>query len=216
MVVLVHIETGHDVNDVVVLFDLRCNDRAVEAADPLQYAPEVDYGSDWTRWDWIEAAQLIKADIGVRSICIDAGGWDHHSGIGTTSEGNFFDRASRLGTNLNNFVNDLGSRMDEVTIVVMSEFGRTIEENGDLGVDHGWASAMMVLGNNVNGGVYGADDFVVAQDPDHRDISIAVDTRTVLSEVLRKRGGVADPDQLVATVFPTRTHNVGDELSLIN
>ena len=190
--------------------------RQVELADPLQYAPEADYGDHWSRWDWVEAAQLIKAEIGVRSICIDAGSWDHHSGLGTIADGNFRTHAYRLANNLTNFIADLGSRMDEVTIVLMSEFGRSIEENGDAGVEHGLAGPMFVLGNNVAGGIYGAEDFAVVHDPAKRDISIAVDQRTVLNEVIRKRGGMADPDTLSATVFPTWTHDSADELGLIS
>src|SRR5436309_12477403 len=47
---------------------------------------------------------------------------------------------------------DLGQRMDEVVILTMSEFGRTVKENGNRGTDHGHANAMFIVGNTVRGG----------------------------------------------------------------
>ena len=62
----------------------------------------------------------------------------------------------QFGMALAAFCQDLGDRMEDVVLVTMSEFGRTAQENGNNGTDHGHGSVMMVLGGTVRGGlVYG-------------------------------------------------------------
>ncbi len=95
-----------------------------------------------------ELARLIKSGAGVEAAFAEVDGWDHHQ-----NENN------QLANLLNQFSNaiaafcqDLGDRMEDVVIVTMSEFGRTVEENGTGGTDHGHGSLMTVLGGPVYGG----------------------------------------------------------------
>ncbi|MCP5028746.1 MAG: DUF1501 domain-containing protein [Actinomycetia bacterium] len=154
----------------------------------------------WGR-DLSETAMLIRSNVGLQTVAIDRGGWDTHSNMEMPEQldGNFRGRAAALADGLAAFHTDLGPLMNEVTVVVMSEFGRTINENGSGGTDHGRGGLTMAMGANVNGGVYG--DFVdtIADDPNDGDLSVLNDYRTVLAEILQTR--CADGD--VQGVFPT-------------
>jgi len=145
-----------------------------------------------------EVAQLIRAGVGLRVVAVDDGGWDTHNNQGVPGEEGSYLR-NRLGQQssaLAAFYRDLGTQMDSVTVATISEFGRTIAENSSAGTDHGRASAMFVMGGNVNGGVYGPFPGAVANGPE-RDLAVLTDYRAVLHEVLSVRGGI-DPDG----VFP--------------
>ena len=105
-----------------------------------------------------QIAQLIKADVGLEVAFADVGGWDTHvNEIGRTPP----PANSRIGWRtsaqaLAAFHQDLGDRMADVTVVTMSEFGRTAKENGNRGTDHGHANVMFAIGGNIRGGkVYG-------------------------------------------------------------
>jgi uncharacterized protein (DUF1501 family) len=99
------------------------------------------------------------------------------------------------------FLTDLEAKgwADRVTIVAMTEFGRRIEENADQGTDHGYAVPMLLLGNNVIGGLYGQWPGL---DPDGLfegvDLEVTTDFRRVLTEVLIKRLH----NRMISEVFP--------------
>jgi uncharacterized protein (DUF1501 family) len=95
---------------------------------------------------------------------------------------------------------DLGQRMDDVVILTMSEFGRTVRENGNRGTDHGHANAMMVLGNNVRGGnVYGKWPGLKSdQLYEGRDLALTTDFRDVFGEIAARHLGASD----LKSVFP--------------
>ena len=98
-----------------------------------------------------QIAQLIKADVGLEVGCVDLGGWDTHEYQGT-QDGTFADLLQTLGQGLHAFYTDLGDRMSNVTVVTMSEFGRTVDENASQGTDHGHGNVMFLMGGGVNGG----------------------------------------------------------------
>jgi len=97
-----------------------------------------------------QIAQLIKSNLGVEIAFADVGGWDTHVNQGN-AEGQLALRLRELGQALAAFATDLGERMSEVCVLTMSEFGRTIRENGSSGTDHGHATAMLGLGGTVQG-----------------------------------------------------------------
>ena len=100
--------------------------------------------------------------------------------------------------------------MADVTLVTMSEFGRTVRENGNRGTDHGHANVMLLLGGGVKGGkVYGKWPGLDASHLyENRDLAVTTDFRDVFGEILRKRLGVTD----LKPVFPT--HNLVEEKCL--
>lgn len=143
-----------------------------------------------------ELARLLKSDAGVEAAFAEVDGWDHHQGENT-----------QLPNLLNQFSNaiaafsqDLGDRMEDVVVVTMSEFGRTVEENGTGGTDHGHGSLMMVLGGTVQGGkIYGEwPGLEKEQLFDGRDLAVTTDFRTVLSELVGGHLGRND----LSSVFP--------------
>ncbi|NLA35886.1 MAG: DUF1501 domain-containing protein [Actinobacteria bacterium] len=149
--------------------------------------------------DLREVAQLIRADVGLRVACVDCGSWDTHEGmVSNTGVSWFHTMVSDFGDSLAAFAQDLGAAMNAVTLVTMSEFGRTINENGAGGTDHGRGSVMFAMGSGIRGGVYG--DFVSRiEDGPEGDLTVCNDCRTVLSEVLAQRGAATD----LGSIFPT-------------
>lgn len=154
-----------------------------------------------------ELARLIKSNAGVEAAFAEVDGWDHHQ-----------NENSELPNLLNQFSNaiaafcqDLGDRMEDVVIVTMSEFGRTVEENGTGGTDHGHGSLMMVLGGAVQGGkIYGQwPGLEKEQLFEGRDLAVTTDFRAVLSELVRGHLGRSD----LSTVFPGFT--LGPPLGLL-
>ncbi len=157
------------------------------------------YGWDGLARNLREVARLITADVGLRVAVVDDGGWDTHTDQGVPEQANsyFRGRTRQFSDALQAFYQDLGDGMDEVTLVTMSEFGRTINENGSGGTDHGRGTAMFVLGRNVAGGVHGEFPDQIVDAPEG-DLVVLNDCRHVLAEVLGTRGGATD----LAAVFP--------------
>ena len=175
--------------------------RLLREADPSARAPE--NGAVYPRGplgaSLRQIAQLVKADVGLEIAFTDVGGWDTHAGEGG-GEGLLANRLRDFGEAIAAFARDLGSRMGDVTLVTMSEFGRTVRENGNRGTDHGHANVMLLLGGGVRGGrVYGRwpglDD---AKRYEGRDLAVTTDFRDVFAEILTRRMAVAD----LPAVFP--------------
>ncbi len=160
------------------------------------------YGWDGLARNLREVARLVKADVGLRVAVVDDGGWDTHNGQGVPEQPDayFRTRTRQFSEAMQAFYQDLGAAMSEVTLVTMSEFGRTINENGSGGTDHGRATAMFVLGRNVRGGVHGAFPSQIVDAPEG-DLAVMNDYRHVLAEVLATRGGATD----LGRVFPRYT-----------
>lgn len=178
--------------------------KQLQQANPLQYSP--GHGADYPRGRighaLLQIAQLIKADLGVRVAFLDATGWDTHVNQGS-SEGQLAARLRELGDALAAFSQDLGERMRDVVVLTMSEFGRTVQENGNSGTDHGHATAMLVLGGPVNGGhVLGRwPTLDPAARYAGRDLAVTTDFRDLFGEVLARHLGTRD----LAPVFPGYT-----------
>ena len=175
--------------------------RALREANPSRFAPE--HGAEYPPGNLgrrlKEIAQLVKADVGLEIAATDCGGWDTHAGQGA-SQGQLANRLQELGNALAAFSLDLGARMADVCVVTMTEFGRTVKENGTRGTDHGHGSVMLVLGGGVKGKrVLARWKGLRTQDLyEGRDLAATIDHREVLSEVLASHMGIAD----LGAVFP--------------
>ena len=143
-----------------------------------------------------QLARLIKSDAGVEAAFAEVDGWDHHQ----NENGQLSNLLNQFSNAIAAFCQDLGDRMEDVVIVTMSEFGRTVEENGNGGTDHGHGSMMMVLGGPVQGGkIYGEwPGLEKEQLFEGRDLAVTTDFRTVLSELVRGHLGQND----LSSVFP--------------
>ena len=146
-----------------------------------------------------QIAQLIKADVGLEIAFADVGGWDTHVNQGGAT-GQLAHRLDDFSQSIAALVSDLGDRMADVTILTMSEFGRTARQNGNGGTDHGHASAMFVIGGDVKGKkVHGKwPGLEPEQLNEGRDLALTTDFRSVFSEVAFKHLGAAKMD----AVFP--------------
>jgi uncharacterized protein (DUF1501 family) len=161
-----------------------------------------DNGADYPRNAFGQSlrqiAQLIKANVGLEIAFADMQGWDTHVGQGA-EQGQLANRFREFGAALAAFARDLGSRMAEVVVLTMSEFGRTVAENGNRGTDHGRATAMLVLGGGVRGGrVYGRwPGLGRHQLFEGRDLAVTTDFRTLFTEVATRHLGAP-----AAPLFP--------------
>jgi uncharacterized protein (DUF1501 family) len=145
-------------------------------------------GTDFAR-ALSEVARLIRANVGLEAACVDLGGWDMHTGLGTADNGAMATQLTVLAQGLAAFYRDLGSRMRSVTVVTMSEFGRTFHENGSNGTDHGFGNAMLVLGGGIRGRkVYGRWPGLRKDQLDRMgDLKVTTDYRDVLAEIVSVR-----------------------------
>jgi uncharacterized protein (DUF1501 family) len=143
-----------------------------------------------------QVARLIKADVGVEAAFAEIGGWDHHQ----NEPGQLNNVLRQFGSALAAFSTDLGDRMEDIVLVTMSEFGRTAQENGNNGTDHGHGSVMFVAGGPVSGGkVYGKwPGLEKEQLYEGRDLAVTTDFRAVLSELVAGHLGTTD----LTHVFP--------------
>jgi uncharacterized protein (DUF1501 family) len=153
----------------------------------------------------MQIARLIKADVGLEVAFTDMGGWDTHANeVGArSSQGQLANLLSELGQSMAAFYQDLGDRMADVTIVTMSEFGRTARENGNRGTDHGHANVMFALGGSIKGGkVYGDwPGLEPEQLYEQRDLNLTTDFRDVLGELVTVHLG----NREIKNVFPGYT-----------
>src|SRR5690349_6903313 len=173
----------------------------LKKANPAQYQPE--NGAQYPRNPFgnslLQIAQLIKAGVGLEVAFTDIGGWDTHVNQGN-SRGQLANLLQQFSSGIAALYQDLGQRMDDVVILTMSEFGRTVRENGNRGTDHGHANAMFVLGNSVRGGkVYGQWPGLKSdQLYEGRDLALTTDFRDVFGEIATRHLGSKD----AKAVFP--------------
>ena len=132
-----------------------------------------------------DIARLIHADLGMEIAATDCGGWDTHVNQGN-EQGQLAARLRDFGDSIAVFTTDLRDKMADLCLVTMTEFGRTVKENGNRGTDHGTGSVMLVLGGGVRGGrIYGRwTELKPANLFEGRDLPVTTDYRTVLCEVL--------------------------------
>jgi uncharacterized protein (DUF1501 family) len=148
---------------------------------------------------------MIKMQLGMRLATIDLGGWDTHEYQGDGGTGYFASKMAELTGGLHALMTDLSNssgtdHTQRLTVVVMSEFGRTFKQNASRGTDHGHGNVMFVVGGAVNGGqVYGQwPGLGTDQLYDRRDLAITTDYRQVLSEILIRRLG----NPRLGVIFP--------------
>jgi len=160
--------------------------RPYSPVNGAQYSGELGRGLQ-------QIARLIKGGVGVEAAFADVDGWDQ-----------------QFGASLSAFVHDMGDRMEDIVLVTMSEFGRTVQEDGNGGTDHGHGNVMMVLGGPVRGGkVYGRwPGLEPEQLFEGRDLAVTTDFRDVLGELVSHHFG-----QKIDRVFPG--YSPGEPLRLL-
>ncbi len=188
--------------------------KMLRAADPAKYKPAAgaNYPNGHFGDSLRQLAQLIKANLGVQVAFADIGGWDHHVNEGST-QGQIANVLREFSQSLAAFWIDLGDLGEDTVVVTMSEFGRTVRENGNRGTDHGHANVMFVLGGPVKGGkVYGRwPGLDQSQLYEGRDLALTTDFRQVIGEAVARHLGNKNLDQ----VFPGFDNQPGKFLKLL-
>jgi len=182
--------------------------------NPATYQPEngAEYPKSRYGQSLQEIAELFKADVGLEVAFLDSGGWDHHVNEGGV-QGQLSNLLRDLGQGIAAFNQDMGDRMGDIAFVSMSEFGRTVHENGNRGTDHGHANCMFVMGGGINGGrVYsrwpGMSEEQLYQG---RDLAVTTDYRSVLGEIISRHLGERD----LSAVFPGFANDPKQFLGLV-
>ena len=142
---------------------------------------------------------------------MDYGGWDTHQQQGNLAGGDASGGAygrlvGGLADALAAFAQDLESRLDDVLVVTLSDFGRTAAENGTGGTDHGWANCMVALGGGVRAAGRGQPRAVLGTWPglgpeqlhQKRDLLHTTDFRDVLGELVSGHLG----NEQLGTILP--------------
>ncbi len=185
----------------------RAGDAALRRIRELPFTATLPAGwptSTFARQLWT-VAQAIRFGTGLRYATLDLGGWDTHDGQGTAGSGYHYyqNKIAELSEALTAFYIEMaaGGESSRVTVMVQSEFGRRVRQNGSGGTDHGYGNPMLVLGDTVNGRRFygdwpGLDPEVLA--PWFGDIPVTTDYRQVFSELLIRRMG----NNRLGQVFP--------------
>jgi uncharacterized protein (DUF1501 family) len=184
--------------------------RMLETLNRSQYVPS--RGTQYAQGGELgrslqQIAGLIKANAGVETAFAEIGGWDHHQ----SEPGQMSNVLRQFGSALAAFCTDMGDRMEDIVLVTMSEFGRTAQENGNNGTDHGHGDMMFVIGGPVLGGKVYGDWPGLEQEQlyEGRDLAVTTDFRAVLSELVAGQLGTKDLSQ----VFPG--YRAGTPLGLL-
>jgi uncharacterized protein (DUF1501 family) len=148
------------------------------------------------------AARFLKSADGPRIAVIDVGGWDTHANQGG-AQGNLALRLKGLDGGIATLKTELGAAWADTTVLVVTEFGRTVAVNGTRGTDHGTAGVAFLAGGAVKGGRVLSDwPGLAARDLyQNRDLKPTTDLRRVFKGVLAERFGLAE-STLARAVFP--------------
>jgi uncharacterized protein (DUF1501 family) len=142
------------------------------------------------------AAELIVTGTGVKVLHVTLGGFDTHY----TEQARHSDLMAYLDSAVSAFHQDLTAygMADRVLIATWSEFGRRPQENASGGTDHGTAAPVMLIGDQVKGGLYGQTPSLSKLDTS-QNVAFNVDFRSVYQEILTSHLGVDGQDILGAS-----------------
>jgi uncharacterized protein (DUF1501 family) len=146
-------------------------------------------------------AKLIQRDPTIRVGFLALGGWDTHVNQGGTT-GQLAGHLKPLAEGLAHFAQALGPEYRDTVVLVISEFGRTMKQNGNGGTDHGHGNVMWVMGGPVRGRkIYGRwPGLSTAELYQERDLAVTTDFRDPIAMVLNAHMGLRDVQ--LEKVFP--------------
>ncbi|NJL52554.1 MAG: DUF1501 domain-containing protein, partial [Hydrococcus sp. SU_1_0] len=145
-----------------------------------------------------EVAKLMVGNAKTQLAFMEIGGWDSH-----VNQNSLLERSlPSLGEGLATLAQGLEPIFADTVIVVMSEFGRTVRENGNKGTDHGFGNAMWLLGGAVGGRKVYGDWLGLDQAAlyENRDLPVTTDFREVFSVILEQH--LAVPGDRLKLIFP--------------
>ena len=159
-------------------------------AQATAYTPTVQYPNNGFALALRTVAGAIVKNIGSRVFWVQTGGYDTHAQQGQGGGGGYAGLMGTLGDGLWAFYSDIRNQgfANDTTVIVFSEFGRRISENGSNGTDHGAAGLMMALGGMVRGGLYGTAASLAPGNPtlenNSGDVHYETDFRSVYAKLL--------------------------------
>ncbi|MEM7166519.1 MAG: DUF1501 domain-containing protein [Planctomycetota bacterium] len=217
---------GHDalIKEAGVSMGLALNTLQAQGVDPSTYvpAPGAVYPDDtnpagfpaasFPFFQKIRDAAILLKNTDLRIAGVELDGFDTHAGQGAAN-GAQAALLSYVSHAIEALSIDLASTWDDTLVVTLSEFGRTSEENGSVGTDHGESSCMVVAGGGVNGGVYNCDPLTwptgsLFSTGNGRYVERVTDFRAVFGEILNKFYSVPIPE--LDEVFPGYSTYAGD------
>jgi uncharacterized protein (DUF1501 family) len=142
-------------------------------------------------------ARLLKAGLGPRVFYTLQPGYDTHSAQLFAHSNLLFELSGAVKA----FLDDLTAAKlaDRVAVLLFSEFGRTVKENGSAGTDHGTAGPVFLAGAPVRGGLVGATPSLLDLDPKHGDLRRSLDFRQVYAAILEDWLGLPAQEALGGT-----------------
>lgn len=148
---------------------------------PVGYSSDVEYASDPLAQSLKGIAQVHLAGLGTRIFYAQHGGYDVH-GNQVQTQNKLWQQVSRA---VNDFFTDLEAHdaSEEVIMLVFSEFGRRVRDNGN-GTDHGSGGGAFVIGDRVTGGLYGEYPSLNPADQVSGDLGYNNDFRSLYSTLL--------------------------------
>ncbi len=185
---------------------------AAGATYPDAANPEGFANNSFPFFSQIRDAAILLKQTDLRVAGVEIGGFDLHANQGAAT-GAHADLLATIGHAVRSLSIDLGAIWDDTLVVTLSEFGRTSEQNGSNGTDHGEASCMFVAGGSVNGGVYNCDattwaDGDMFSTANARYVAQRTDFRNPLGEILDSHFGLTSPQ--IDAVLPGFTSHAGE------
>ena len=165
-------------------------------AQATTYTPSIAYPNSGFGLALKTVAGAIIKGVGSRVYWVQTGGFDTHAQQGAAGGGGYANLMGTLGDGLGAFYGDIRNQgvANDTAVILFSEFGRRISENGSGGTDHGAAGLMMVLGGMVRGGLYGTAPSLAPGNPtlenSSGDVHFETDFRSVYARVLDQWLGV--------------------------
>ncbi len=155
------------------------------------YRPAITYPNNGFGQALTAVAGAMNRQIGTKVFWVQTGGFDTHATQGV-NQGAYFNLMATLNDGLKAFYDDLSAQglMSSTLVLVYTEFGRRISENGSQGTDHGAGGNMMVLGGAVRGGIYGTapnlslDPANPTLENNAGDVKFETDFRSVYAKIL--------------------------------
>lgn len=126
-------------------------------------------------------AKLIAAGAPTRAWSVSLGGFDTHANEANAQSA----LLGSVSTSITRFLSQLkaSGRSSDVTVVIYSEFGRRVKANASQGTDHGTSGPVFVIGDRINGGMYG-DQPSLSKLVDG-DLAVTTDFRDIYASVLQ-------------------------------
>ena len=185
----------------VTIETLRRFREIIAKSDKVEAAyPQSEFGEGMKR-----IAQVLQSGEGLEAAGIDIGGWDHHAnqgGVDGAQARKLLDFSQTIAA----FRAHLGDAFDNTLVIVMTEFGRTVMENGSGGTDHGHGSGLLLFGGGLKGGEVFGDwsGLKTEQLYEARDLPVTTDFRDVFNTVLRDHLDFKAPKEFFPDFKPKR------------